>query len=107
MLRSRLTKIARSLDEELDLPMRLVAEAIEAGAKGRAPVNTGALRDAIHVEKRGEGSYAVVAGDGDVFYGHLVEGGTTKAPAHPFLVPAAEAERDNVDEIVRRALGDL
>lgn len=107
MLRSRLTKIARSLDEELDLPMRLVAEAIEAGAKGRAPVNTGALRDAIHVEKRGEGSYSVVAGDSDVFYGHLVEHGTTKAPAHPFLIPAAEAERNHIPEIVRHSLEDL
>lgn len=87
--------------------MRLVAEAIDAGAKGRAPVATGALRDAIHTEKRAEGSYAVVAGDSKVFYGHLVEHGTTKAPAHPFLIPAAEAERNNIPEIVRHSLEDL
>lgn len=107
MLRSRLDTIAASLDEEIDLAMRLAAEAIEAGAKSRVPVDSGDLRDSIHVVKQDEGSYSVIAGDSKVFYGHLVESGTTKTPPRPFLIPAAEAERDNIDSLVRRAFGDL
>lgn len=107
MLRSRLKTIARSLDEEIDPAIRLAAEAIEAAAKDRVPVATGALQNAIHVDKVAEGSYAVVAGDHDAFYGHIVEHGGTKTPAHPFLIPALEAERDNVDTLVRNAYRDL
>lgn len=87
--------------------MAQAAQAIAAGAKSRAPVDSGDLRDSIHVEHVDEGVYAVVAGDSDVFYGHMVENGTVRTPAHPFLVPAAEAEKDNLDELVRRAYGDL
>lgn len=107
MLRSRLDSIARSLPDEVDSAIRLSAEAIEAGAKSRVPVDTGDLRDAIHTEKLEDGSYRVVAGNGDVFWGNFVEHGTTRTPAHPFLLPAAEAERDNIDGLVRRALSDL
>lgn len=107
MLHSRLKHIAATLDEELDVAIRNTAEAIASGAQSRVPVDTGALRDSIHVDKVGDGSYAVIAGSSKVFYGHLVEHGTVKTPAHPFLIPAAEAERDSVDELARAAFRDL
>jgi HK97 gp10 family phage protein len=107
MLRSRLNTIASHLDEELDSAMRIVAERIAQGAQDRVPVASGQLRDAIHVEKEEDAVYRVVAGDSDVFYGHLVEHGAVNQGPRPFLTPAAESVRDNIDELVRAALRDI
>lgn len=107
MLRSRLDAIARTLDEEIDSGIRNAAEQIAADAKGRVPVDSGALRNAIHVDRHGDGDYSVVAGDSTAFYGHIVEHGGVNTPARPFLIPAAEATRDNIDELVRAALKDI
>ena len=107
MLRSRLDTIARELSGELDDAVRMAAEAIEEGAKARAPIDSGELRDSIHSEKQADSSYLVIAGDKDAFYAHFVEYGTSKNSPHPFLLPAAEAERDNINARARRALEDL
>ncbi len=104
---SRIPSIAAQLDERVDAALRLGAESIEQDAKGRAPINTGRLRDAIHTERTGEGEYTVIAGDDGVFYGHLVELGTTRTPAHPFLIPALEARRSTVLASVNAALKGL
>jgi HK97 gp10 family phage protein len=107
-LNSRLDNIARALDEEIDTGIKRAADQIALDAKARVPVNTGALRDAIHVERVDVGQYAVVAGDGRaVFYGHMVENGTIHQPARPFLTPAYEAQRPNIDALVKAALKDL
>lgn len=71
---------------------------VEQRAKQRVPVDTGKLRDAIHTDHEARGEYAVVAGNGDVFYGHIVEHGSVKTPARPFMVPAA----DETQPLVRR-----
>jgi hypothetical protein len=39
------------------------------------------------------GAGAHVIADSDVFYGHLVEHGTSHSAPHPFLVPSLEANR--------------
>lgn len=59
-------------------------------ARELVPVDDGELRDAIHIEKEGHGSFSVVAGDPNVFYGHIVEHGGVSTPPQPFLVPALE-----------------
>jgi HK97 gp10 family phage protein len=101
---SRIPKIALELDPAvmaaLDAGAHLVAEA----AKERVPVNTGRLRDAIHVEHDGD-DVAVVAGDTEAFYGHIVEHGSTYVPPHPFLIPAMEANRTEVVGMVKAAIG--
>lgn len=95
MLRSRLARIAATLDDHVNTGVREVAEEIAKDAQGRVPVASGRLRDAIHVEdvEGVPGQYQVIAGDDDVFYGHLVEYGTTHTPARPFLIPAGENKR--------------
>jgi HK97 gp10 family phage protein len=104
--KSRLQQIARSLPAEVAPALRNVAEEIEVQAKERVPVDTGDLRAAIHVEDIDDG-YAVVAGNHDVYYGHIVEHGSVKTPARPFLEPALESVRDNIDDLIRAALRDL
>jgi len=86
--------------------VRKVAFDIEAGAKGRAPVDTGFLRSSIYVKT--EDSSDNSASGPDAFpevaapehnaaiiavgatYGIFLEYGTHKMAAQPYLTPAAE-----------------
>lgn len=105
-LKSRIPLIIGELDDRLLEAVTELAERIVAGAKDRVPVDTGALRDAIHVRVKGH-DVAVVAGDDEAWYGHIVENGSVKMPPHPFLVPAYEAERPNLAEIASEKFEDL
>lgn len=58
---------------------------------GRYP---GQLRDTIRrVHKHGTGNIRVYAGNFKVYYAHMVERGTSKTPAHPFLRPTFNAKK--------------
>jgi HK97 gp10 family phage protein len=63
---------------------------IETTAKIRCPVDTGALRASIQSEMTGETSGQVGT---NITYAIFVEYGTSKAPAQPYMTPAAEGER--------------
>lgn len=91
----------------MDAIARGVAEVVEQAAKDNVPVQTGRLRDAIHVEREGLGEYAVVAGDQVAFYGHIIEHGGVHTPARPFMVPAADFARPEAQAIGRAALRRL
>lgn len=106
-LKSRLPEIAAELQTRISAGTKAGAEIIEAKAKERVPVLSGRLRDSIHTEFQGSGDWNVVAGSRDVFYGHMIEFGTTRAPAHPFLVPALEESRTEVEKAVTLALRSL
>lgn len=105
-LQSRIPQIIGELDDKLLEGVTDLAERVAEGARNRVPVETGALRDAIHVVVKDD-QVAVVAGDNVASYGHMIENGTVKAPPHPFLVPAFEAERPNLAEIVGERLEDV
>ena len=81
---------------------RQAAEPIEAAAKARVPVDTGALQDSIHIESEVENGVAdarVVAGGESAPYAVFVE----FAPDNePFLRPAAD---DGKDEAVKTVEG--
>lgn len=106
-LKSRLPQIASELQARVSAGTKAGAAIIEARAKERVPVRSGRLKDAIHTEFKGSGDWSVVAGNRDVFYGHLIEFGTTRAPAHPFLVPALESSRAEVEKAITLALRTL
>lgn len=105
--KSRLPHIADQIGAHMDAVVKTAAELIEQRAKARAPVHTGRLRDAIHVERTGIGEYAVIAGDKTAFYGNIVEHGGAHTPARPFLTPAVEETRPELRELGRRELGNL
>ena len=84
----RLDEIARSLDMNTDQVLRSLAFQVEAEAKKRAPVDTGALKSSIMTNRKGKGWYWVQDG---VEYGIYQELGTHKMRAQPFMVPAVEA----------------
>ena len=103
MLKSRLPAIAAELHGLVEAALQPGAHLIADAAKQRAPVETGELRDAIHVDTQPEGVY-VIAGDNKVFWGHLVEHGTSHSAPEPFLVPALEANRKAVVKLAKQAL---
>ena len=106
MYRSRIPKITAEMQLKLDEAVAVGAEIVAASARQRVPVATGKLRDAIHVEQE-DGGAAVVAGNTEVFYGHIVEHGGAHSPAHPFLIPAAEESREKIVAIAAAALKSL
>lgn len=67
---------------------------IEAGAKQRAPKDTGALVNSIDVSAPAE--LTRVVSDG-VEYGAFQEYGTTRHSATPFMTPAVEAVRRGLE----------
>ena len=77
------------------------AHQIEAGAKTRAPVDTGNLRNSISADQIDALSWAVTVG---ALYGAYVEFGTRHQAPRPFLIPAVDAVRPQFEQAIRRAL---
>ena len=94
-----------------------VADTIEA----LAPEDTGDLKGSVAVTPPGgttppysqpggsmrlpETTAAVTVGNSDVRYPHLVEYGTTKAPAHPFFWPGFRLSRAKANRTIKAAIG--
>ncbi len=111
---TRLNRIIRNMTANGNKAVRVIAFAIEAKAKIKAPVDTGALRASIYVKTRGGGDMPGVpnpdAGRADidapsedmvahvgptVEYAAAVEFGGAHTGAQPYLIPAVrEVERD-------------
>lgn len=106
MLKSRIPEIIVELDLRMQQAVESGADKVAEGAKARVRVDTGRLRDAIHTEPEKLDAY-VVAGNDDVWYGHLVEHGTTKNAPRPFLVPSLEENRGGIVKDARDRLGGL
>ena len=64
---------------------------IATGAKNRAPVDTGALRNSITTQTQGNRDYARGEVGPTVNYGGYVERGTFRMSAQPYLRPATDA----------------
>lgn len=64
---------------------------MEAGAKNRAPVDTGTLRNSINSEVQRRGNTIRGEVGPTVNYGGFVENGTSRTRAQPYLRPATDA----------------
>lgn len=71
---------------------------IEAGAKARAPVDTGNLRASIQARKISETHWRVTVG---AHYGIYVELGTRHNGAHPYFAPAIRAVRRSFTQALK------
>ncbi len=66
---------------------------------------SGTLRKSLKISKtktRKKGKYVLI--QADAFYGRMVEFGTSRAAAHPFLQPALEKNKQEVTEIIKTKL---
>ena len=102
--------------------LRKGAEVIADEARRLVPVSTGNLRDSIIVSERPLGGAfkmdnAVSSGRTNVyvgprggggspegFYGHMVEFGTVHMAAQPFMRPAIDNTRGEVERVIAREL---
>lgn len=119
-LRKRLVDdIPEKVREALKAGMIEAANAVASGARLRVPVDSGELRDTIRVTdirvtKAGNLAISVLAGDSTTFVSspgsgvefqlaRLIEFGTQKRPATPFLTSAYRAQRRRSRTIMRNA----
>lgn len=84
------------------------AEVVRKEASARAPKRTGRLAANIITEIEGNTSAdrasVKIGPSKEAFYGMFVELGTSKMSARPFLRPAIDAKKDEVEATVAREL---
>lgn len=104
--KNRFKELADQLHSNADILARETAARIVEVEQSLVPVDTGALRDSIHVERLGNASYNVIAGDlnADVDYAVYIEYGRSDSAAQPFVTPAAELTRPDFIDMASREL---
>lgn len=96
--RVRLPIVSAQVKSNVGALLQKAALDIEAHAKARAPVDTGFLRSSIKMEPVEPLHYRVVAYANYAIY---QEFGTTRMPAQPFMRPALELVRAELDLALR------
>jgi HK97 gp10 family phage protein len=82
--------ILAGMEAKAEVVVAKAAMDIQAHAQGRAPVDTGTLKNSIQATRMGTAHWRVVVG---ADYGLYVEYGTYRMAAQPFLRPAIESVR--------------
>lgn len=99
----RLATLPAEVRRRLSLAVRKSAADVEARAKVRAPVDTGALKNSIQARPVDELTSEVVVG---VDYAAHQEFGTVKMAAHPYLRPAVEEVAPAFDAACAQSIED-
>ena len=109
-LEDKLSNLDVKLSKALDEALNEIAEKIRDDAKSFVPVDTGALRKSIRIEKKGKLQVSIVAGGGGVInprtgrevdYAGYVEFGTSRMNPQPYMQPALEKNHDEILRIVK------
>jgi HK97 gp10 family phage protein len=119
-LLKRLESIPENVREAVKPALIKSGEELSERMKLLAPVDTGALQESIAVTLPGESTppysqpggsrvakeneVIVTAGNEKVRYAHLLEYGTTAAPAHPYFWPAYRLTRERIKRRLSRAI---
>jgi len=100
----------------LNSAVRAGASKIAKNAKTKVPIDKGILKKAIKIKKRKPNNINFIKFQigismknygpkvKDPFYSHMVEFGTSKMTAQPFMRPALEEEAEDVIRIVEKRL---
>lgn len=108
-LRKKLESFARKSDVE-DSALEKAGEHLRQEIQNSVPVLTGSLKAAIVKGEVINGKIQIgPSQQGPAFRAHFVEFGTSKMPAKPFMRPAFEREKANIERImaqeIRKGLG--
>lgn len=87
---SRIPKVLRDSRVRTTVAVAATTQSLKQDMVARVAVDEGTLRDSIEEEKVSDHESRVNIGNAEAFYPHLVEFGTTKTPARPFIIPAVE-----------------
>lgn len=101
----RFPEIAAALPDQTRAVVRKASFDVEGQAKNRAPVDTGALKNSISTEFEDNGLTGIIAPH--VEYATLVEFGTRRMSAQPYMTPAAEAVKPAFVAAMKQMLQDL
>ena len=96
--RSNISRILRDAERDVRAANRRSAENIAERAAAEVPRDTGRTSRSVDAVPTNEGYEVHVD-----FPGHLLEFGSVKMPARPFLTPAAEFEREAHQRAIREA----
>jgi len=95
----------RESRENLRKAVRRNANALRKAIRGRAPVDTGNLRNSIRAKYEKDGFGADVGPTRPKgSHAHLLEFGTVKMAAKPFITPAAEEQRNKYMNDIKNAI---
>ena len=103
MFKLRRAGIAQ-LENQIADGLEAVGDRVLAEARARVPVDTGALKNSLHVDKshsrewNRRAAVFVATATGDGFFVHE---GTSDTPAQPFLSQALDAVRGQIPGIIR------
>ncbi len=98
-------ELARRLESATQALVPLALEAVRAEAAALCPVDSGALRQSLHIrmEEGAAGAQGQVVAD--VPYATLVELGSFARPGQPYLSPAFHLVRPGVPAMLAKLLG--
>jgi HK97 gp10 family phage protein len=102
-LRKQLVDAEKAIRAGLRDAVQESIDAIRNDARRDVPVDTGKLRDSIEAAPGPSGLSGIVGTFG-VHYAPFVEHGTSKRPARPFMLPAAERERRRLPDRISDAV---
>ena len=100
-------KITVEIEKRAMDRLERAGQIVAAEAKRIVPVKTGSLRNSIRVVRLpddGKQNIRVYAGNrkkGGPFYAHMIERGTIKMPASPFLRPALNGSKNMILTLMR------
>lgn len=101
MRANQLGRIANGMQGKADAIAAKAAQDIVAGAQGRAPVDTGTLKNSIQASSSGPGRWRVVVG---ADYGVYVNYGTRFMAARPFFTESIAQVRPQFIAAMRQVL---
>ena len=100
---SNLPMVEAMLDQVKQNALRKIGFLVEGRAKLNAPVDTGVLRGSIRHNVNGD---SVVIGT-DVEYALVVEKGSSRHQAQPYLTPAVEDNVSLIKQIIESEYGTI
>lgn len=123
-IRAVLDALPKQIEDDVEAAVLKGAHEVAAAQRLLTPVDTGALRDSIHVTPAGQSTPAysqpggasvvgplaarITAGNTDVRYAHLVEygtGGDSPTTPQPFFWPGYRLTRRRVVSRIKREIG--
>lgn len=101
-------KVKQQMEQKLSQALRRAGFQTEAGAKTRAPVDTGNLKNSYHTEVE-DGGMRVEVGTGveyapHVEYGHITTAGNF-VPPQPHLIPSFDEAKEDLKKEIKNIIG--
>ena len=108
---NKLQQMGTNISRLENKALKNAAEPVLQDAKANVPVRTGKLKKGLKITnvKKKEGVKYILVGvdrgdNSEIFYEKFIEFGTSKMSARPFLQPAYEKNKDNIQKTIANTL---